>query len=170
MRRKHRVRAFSRERNCSEDDNARHEDRGERFRFAVTIRMRRVRRPRGKSEPTPNNDRTSNIKRRFNSVGDQGIGVSKNSAENLDDGERDVHDQTEQGESRAGLQTNRSRLRRWHGFGESCYGYKLWRTICEQFLSRAMPALAANAPRATPGSADTNKEVSVGCHAEFIDE
>jgi len=33
-----------------------------------------------------------------------------------------------------------------------------------------MPALAANAPRATPGSADTNKEVSVGCHAEFIDE
>src|SRR6266536_2259467 len=73
--------------------------------------MGRIRRSRCKTQAAPDHDRTGDIERRFNSVCDESVSIPENAADNFDDGEGNVDDQTNQREPRAGLQTGRDRLR-----------------------------------------------------------
>ena len=54
MRQEHCVRAFHRERERSDQNNAGHENGREWFGFAVTVRMGRIWRTRGETQAAPN--------------------------------------------------------------------------------------------------------------------
>src|SRR6267378_1216279 len=111
VRQKQSARAFHRKPDGGDEHTARDKNRGQRFGFAVTVRMSCVRRPRGKAQPAPDHDRAGNIQRRFDSVRDQSVSIPENAAGYFDDGKGDVHHQPNQREARAGLQIARGRLR-----------------------------------------------------------
>src|ERR1700736_3980028 len=118
MRQKQRARAFHRKRDGCDEHTARHKNCGQRFGFTVAVRMGLVRRSRRKSQPPPDDDRTCDIERGFDSIRDERVSVPENTTADFDDGEGDVHHQTNQRETRAGLQIGRGRLRmrrRIHG-------------------------------------------------------
>src|SRR5438128_3392118 len=73
--------------------------------------MSRVRWPHGKKQDAPDHNRTGDIERRFDTVRDQSVSIPENATGDFDDGEGDVHNQTNQRETRAGLQIVRYRLR-----------------------------------------------------------
>ncbi len=108
---KHCPRTFDCHGNRGDQDNAGNKDRGERFGFAMAVRVRFIGRPGSEPQATPDDDRTGYIQDRFDSVGHQCVGIPENAAENFDDRERDVHDQTNQCKARANLQISRDRLR-----------------------------------------------------------
>src|SRR5438067_8027055 len=111
MRQKHCAPALDCHSNRGEQNDTRDKNCSQRFGFAVTVRMCRVRRSGGESQSAPNDKRAGDVEHGFHSICDQRIRVSKNAAENLEDRERDVHNQADEREARAGLQTSRSRLR-----------------------------------------------------------
>ena len=81
-----------------------HNDGRDRFRFAVTVRMRFVRRTRGKFQPAPNHDRARDIEDGFNSIGNERVSISKNTCGRFDECKRDVDHHADEREARASLQ------------------------------------------------------------------
>ena len=65
------------------EDAARDDDSGDRFGFAVAVGMGFVRRTRGKLQSAPNDKGTGNIERRFDTIGDQHISVTEETAQNF---------------------------------------------------------------------------------------
>jgi hypothetical protein len=66
--------------------------------LAVAIRMVFVRRFEGQTEANSCNDGRENVARRFDSIGDQRIGISENAGADLDDHQRNVDGDCEDAE------------------------------------------------------------------------
>lgn len=79
------------------------DDRSQRFRLAMTIRMRGIGGTRGKSQPAPNHNRTRRVESRLDSVGDQRIGIPENAGGDFDECECDIHGEADEREADAGL-------------------------------------------------------------------
>src|SRR5438445_9095164 len=102
---KHCPRAFDCQANGRDQDAAGDKNRSQWFGFAVTVRVRFVWRPRRKTETAPDDNRTRDIDGGFHPVSNERIGITEDAAENFENCESDIHDQTDQSESRSGLQT-----------------------------------------------------------------
>jgi hypothetical protein len=88
-----------------------HDHRRDRFRFAVSVGMRFIRRTGREFQSAPNHERASDIEARLDAVGDQDVGVAEQTAENFRRGEKQVHEHAEKRGARPGLQIVRGSLR-----------------------------------------------------------
>ena len=84
---------------------------GDGLSFAVTVGVRRVRRPRGQLEPSPDDHRPGNVERRFNPVCDEHVGIAEEARQNFGGGHEKINDQAEKSHARAGLQIAGSDVR-----------------------------------------------------------
>ena len=102
---------FANARNCQNNsgrENAKGNNHGgERFRFAMAIRMGGIRWTRGKSQPAPNDDRTRGVERGFDTISDERVGISKNAGRDFDECKRHIDREPDQSQSGAGLQIAR---------------------------------------------------------------
>ena len=77
-----------------------------------------IRRTRGKLQSAPNDKRTGNIERRFDSIGDQDVSVAEETAENFRGGKNEIDQHANERNARARLQIagriGRCRMRRSH--------------------------------------------------------
>ena len=75
----------------------------DRLRFAVAIGMGLVRRPGGKLQPAPDDGRTRDVERGFDSVRDQDIGMPERAGDDLGRRQNDIGSHPDQGDAGAGL-------------------------------------------------------------------
>ncbi len=72
-------------------ENAESDDDGsERFGLAMAVGMSRIGRTRGEAQAAPNDDGPSDIERRFDAIGDEGVSVTKDAGGDFHDGENDI--------------------------------------------------------------------------------
>ena len=118
MRRKNFTHTLDRQASRGHEDTAGDDDGCDRFGFAVTVGMSRVRRTRGKLQPAPNDKRTGNIERRFNTIGDQDVSIAEKTAQNFCRRKNQVDQHPNERNARARLQIagriGRCRMRRSH--------------------------------------------------------
>ena len=110
MRQKNFADACKRQSSSSREDAKSNDDSGERFRFAVAIRMSGIRWTRGKSQPAPYHDRARGIERGFDAIGDKRVSISKNAGRNFDKRECNIDGKPDEREPRAGLQIARGNV------------------------------------------------------------
>ena len=94
--------ALQREDNGGRNDEEGDDDRGHRFGLAVTVGMLGIRRRGRDFQAVPNDERSEDIERRFDSVGNQRVGMTENTGDDFGSGKNEVDRQTEQREARSG--------------------------------------------------------------------
>ena len=77
----------------------RNNQRSQRLRFSVTVRVIRIRRNRCNSQTTPDDQRAHDIKKGLDTVGNQGVGIPKNAGDDFDSGEYGASKDPNQGGS-----------------------------------------------------------------------